>query len=239
MRIGERPLLSLPIDDSVVRVKCVCHVASFLIPPLLEMTMGEFRMPSIPLPPSPCHCTLAFHVNIFPSKGDADNDGKLTLSEYLASPMGKFAAGAAVLDGGVDGLMETGGSPNSTLAKTSVDGLQTARAEFKRMDRDGNGVISKAEFDWYVNPNDFESADRDGNGLLDEREFLSAPFHWHEYQETSEKKLKAEFMRFDKDQDSKISLEEYNEELEVAKREDMERNERDAHSRENEDMWQD
>jgi len=130
------------------------------------------------------------------NKADTNKDGFMTKEEYMASPMSRYA--------------------RKRMGKKAPD------EEFTRMDRSKAGKVSKADFEWYVSPDDFGSADRNGDNMLSEEEFKTAPFHYHDYDAPSEKQLNGEFKSSDHNKDGKISLEEYNNEMRKAQKEDNE-----------------
>lgn len=134
-------------------------------------------------------------------RADINEDGSMTLREYMASPMGRYARRKA--------------------------GKKGAEAEFKRMDRGGKNLVTKADFYWYVSSDDFGSADRNSDGFLSLEEYMQAPFHFHDYDEPTPKQIKKEFDESDLNKDGKMSLEEFNTQLKLAREEDRKRDEED------------
>jgi len=130
-------------------------------------------------------------------RADINEDGSMTLREYMASPMGRYARRKA--------------------------GKKAAEAEFKRMDRSGKSLVTKEDFFWYVSSDDFGSADRNKDGFITLEEYMKAPFHFHDYDEPTPKQIKKEFEESDLNKDGKMSLEEFNTQLKLAREEDRKR----------------
>jgi len=135
-------------------------------------------------------------------KADINEDGFVTLREYFAAPMGRHAKRRA--------------------------GKKAAEAEFKRMDRSGQGKITKEDFLWYVSSDDFGSADRNGDGFLTLDEYIKAPFHFHDYEEPTVKIVTKEFHEADTNKDGKLSVPEFNEQMKQARAEDQKRDDKDG-----------
>lgn len=126
---------------------------------------------------------------------DENKDGFMTEAEYLASPMARHAK--------------------------RNGGRKAPAREFSRMDSKNATKITKEEFLWYTSPDDFGSADRDHDKFLTFEEYKTAPFHFHDYENPSQRSLKREFTRGDMNKDNKMSLEEFNAQLRKARQEDL------------------
>jgi Ca2+-binding EF-hand superfamily protein len=140
---------------------------------------------------------------------DINEDGFITLREYNVSPMGRHARRKA--------------------------GKKAALAEFKRMDRSKLGKISKKDFFWYVNSDDFGSADVNQDAILTLQEYLTAPFHFHDYDEPSVAQITKEFQESDLNKDGKMTLEEFNTQMKAAREEDRKRDDEDDRDDDNND----
>lgn len=74
-----------------------------------------------------------------PLRGDADNDGRLSQAEFVDGRLGRLTAADANGDG----------SATAEEMRTALQARRADRADkrFAKLDADGNGVITRAEFD--------------------------------------------------------------------------------------------
>jgi Ca2+-binding EF-hand superfamily protein len=141
-------------------------------------------------------------------QSDVDHDSKWTFEEYASSDLAKHSAKSRVFKGCPANYNAEPDEQTCRRVKRTED--EVHKAEFKHMDRDGDGSVSKEEYMLYTSIDEFQAADRDGDNVLTLTEYKAAPKHWRDYDsDRVDHEIEREFNRIDINHDAHITREEY------------------------------
>lgn len=101
---------------------------------------------------------------------DADNDGNLTVAEFRARAMERFAEHD--LDG--DGLLTADEMTQAAAARASERAASMIARMIENRDADGDGALSAEEMAGNKGAKIFGKMDADGNGVISAEEFEQA-----------------------------------------------------------------